>query len=120
MPFISIKEIPYVEMIPGYKVRFVHSDHLTIAYWKIDAWAPLPEHRHHQEQIAHVTNGKFELTMEWETKVLKYGENAIIPSNVLHSWKAITDCEIIDVFSPVRDEYREKYKDNSWILWNNT
>ncbi len=30
----------------------------------------------------------------------------VIPSNVIHSAVALTDCQVIDVFSAVREEYR--------------
>jgi hypothetical protein len=38
--------------------------------------------------------------------VMEEGEVAVIPSNIKHSGKTITDCYIIDVFYPVREDYR--------------
>ena len=54
----------------------------------------------------HVLEGEFELTVAGETKVLKPGQVAVIPSNVPHSGKALTKCYIIDAFYPVREDYR--------------
>jgi hypothetical protein len=31
-----------------------------------------------------------------------------IPSNTMHSGLAITNCFILDVFTPLREDYREK------------
>jgi hypothetical protein len=31
---------------------------------------------------------------------------ALIPSGVVHGGKTITACKVIDLFSPVREEYR--------------
>ncbi|MDE3089101.1 MAG: cupin domain-containing protein [Chloroflexota bacterium] len=54
----------------------------------------------------HVLEGEFELTDAGETKVLKPGQDAVIPSNIPHSGKALTKCYIIDAFYPVREDYR--------------
>ena len=58
------------------------------------------------EQIMHVQEGEFEFTLDGKTK--NYGSNSVvvIPSNIPHSGIALTDCKIMDVFSPVREEYR--------------
>lgn len=36
----------------------------------------------------------------------KAGDVVVIPSNVVHYGQALTDVRVIDVFSPVREEYR--------------
>ena len=105
MIFKNLKDIPEKELIPGYKVKFVHSKNMTLAYWNIEKGAPLPEHSHKHEQVANVIEGKFELKVDNKTKVLEPGDVAVIPSNVKHSGKAITKCKLIDVFYPVREDY---------------
>ena len=55
-----------------------------------------------------VTKGEFELTINCETRILRPGNIAVIPSDVLHSAKAITDCEITDVFYPIREDYKNR------------
>ncbi len=106
MAFVNLKDIEQKELVPGYKVRFVHSDNMTLAYWDIDAGAALPLHSHPHEQVANVIEGKFEFTLENETRVIEPGDVVTIPSNVQHSGKAITTCRIIDVFYPVREDYK--------------
>lgn len=106
MPFIALNSINQVEKIPGYRVRFVHSQNMTLAYWDITAGAPLPEHSHPHEQVANILAGKFELTIAGESRLLDAGSVAIIPGGAVHSGRAITDCRILDVFYPVREEYR--------------
>lgn len=102
----DIQQIAQKEIVKGFKARFVHSEHTTIAYWEIEKGAELPLHSHIHEQIAMVTKGEFEMTIGGETQVYKPGKIAVIPSNVEHSGKALTDCEITDVFSPVREDYK--------------
>jgi quercetin dioxygenase-like cupin family protein len=106
MPYLTLDDLKEIEPVPGFKGRFVHSDHVTLAYWNIAAGSVLPQHAHVHEQIANVIEGEFEMTIAGETKVLKPGQVAVIPSNVLHSGKALTKCYIIDAFYPVREDYR--------------
>lgn len=106
MSFLNLKDFEEKEPVPGYKVRFVHSDNMTFAYWNIDAGAALPDHSHPHEQVANVIEGKFEFTLDGETKVIGPGDVVTIPGNVPHSGKAVTDCRIIDAFYPVREDYK--------------
>lgn len=106
MEIIELEKIPQKELIPGYNVRFVHSENVTIAYWEIKAGRKLPEHSHVHEQISHAISGDFELTVDEKVIRLKPGQIVIIPSNAKHSGLAITDCKMTDVFYPVREDYK--------------
>ena len=105
MAFIDLSERPTQEPVPGYHVRFVHSETMTMAYWTIEAGAPIPEHQHPHEQIATLIEGEFELTVGGETQRLGPGDVAVIPSNVPHAGRAVTPCRMIDAFQPVREDY---------------
>ena len=52
----------------------------------------------------HVIEGKFEFTINGKIHLCDKGSTFQIPSNVPHSGKAITDCIIMDFFSPKRDD----------------
>ena len=97
---------PPREIMPGFHGRLVHSDNMTFVHWNIDAGASLPEHAHMHEQVVNVISGEFELTVNGETQLLKPKQVVCIPSNASHSGRALTDCYIIDVFYPVREDYR--------------
>jgi quercetin dioxygenase-like cupin family protein len=104
--FLRFENLEVLEPVPGYKAVFVHSDNMTLAYWEIEEGAVMPEHSHPHEQVASVVEGRFELTVASESRVLDIGSAAIIPPNTLHSGKAITHCRLIDAFHPVREDYR--------------
>lgn len=92
-------------IIPGYRAKFMHSANMTFVLWDIDARAPLPEHAHPHEQVTHLLEGEFELTINDVTCVMKAGGVAVIPSNARHSGKALTPCRILDAFYPLREDY---------------
>ena len=106
MSYIKLADLEEREMIPGYRARFVHTEHMTLAYWTIRAGAPLPEHSHPHEQVVNLLEGEFEFNLAGEIQRLSPGMVVVITSNLPHSGKAITDCRILDVFYPVRDDYR--------------
>jgi quercetin dioxygenase-like cupin family protein len=79
---------------------------MTFVHWEIDAGASLPEHSHMHEQVVNMISGKFELKVDTETQLLGPKGVVCIPSNARHSGRAVTDCYIIDVFYPIREDYR--------------
>ena len=106
MLFHSLSEFAEKEFLPGFHGKMIHTDRMTLAFWEIKSESVLPEHSHPHEQVANVLEGTFELTIEGETQVLNPGMAAVIPSNAKHSGRALTDCRILDVFQPVREDYR--------------
>ncbi len=104
--FLKLKDIPVKEILPGFHGKFVHSEKFTTTFWEIEAGALLPEHQHFHEQTSQVVEGELEFTLEGETQILKPGDFVVIPSNAIHSGKALTFCKVIDVFCPVREEYK--------------
>ena len=106
MTFLDLGQIEEKALAEGCKVQFVHSSNMTLAYWNLEPGASLPQHSHPHEQVASILEGQFELTVDGETRLLGPGSVAIVPSNAPHSGRAVTDCRIIDVFYPVREDYR--------------
>jgi quercetin dioxygenase-like cupin family protein len=106
MPFIQLNDSPVREIFPGFRGHFVHSANMTFVHWTVLAGSALPPHSHPHEQVVHMIEGEFELTIDRETRRLGPGSVAIIPSNATHSGRAITECRIIDAFYPIREDYR--------------
>lgn len=105
MNLIAVDHMPEREAFPGFFGRFIRSERMTFVYWRIPAGTPLPEHAHPHEQVAHGLDGQFEFVIGGEKQVLGPGCVAIVPPNVPHSGRALTDCSILDVFSPIREDY---------------
>jgi len=106
MTLTHLSEIAAREIVKGFHGKFVHTDHITVTFWEIDAGALLPEHAHPHEQITIVISGQLELTVGGERRVLENGLVEVIPGNTPHSGRGLTACTVIDVFYPARDDYR--------------
>jgi quercetin dioxygenase-like cupin family protein len=106
--FTTLNETESKEIIPGFFARFVHTKNISIVFWEATAGSTFPEHSHPHEQIATIQQGKFQLTINGETKILEEGLVAVIPSNAKHSGIALTDCKLMDVFYPVREDYKQR------------
>ena len=104
--FHEFSAIPTKEIAPGFFSKLIHTANNTINFIEVKAGNIVPDHQHVHEQLSFLIEGQFQLTVNDEVQLLDAGLFAVIPSNVRHSGLAITDCKLIDVFSPVRQDYR--------------
>ncbi|MCB0376063.1 MAG: cupin domain-containing protein, partial [Sinomicrobium sp.] len=93
-------------IVPGFWGKMYHTEGMTFSHWTIEADAELPEHRHPHEQLSYLLEGVLEFTIEGMTKVIVPGKLVVVPPNAPHSVKAVTDCVVIDIFHPVREDYK--------------
>jgi quercetin dioxygenase-like cupin family protein len=103
----SLADVKTHEIMPGFHGKFVHTDNMTFAYWTVAKGAVLPEHKHHHEQVVNMLEGELEITAGGVTHLLRAGDILPIPGNTLHSGRAHTDVKVLDVFNPVREDYRK-------------
>jgi quercetin dioxygenase-like cupin family protein len=101
-----IKEVPAKELIAGFTGHYVHGKDLTLGYIEIKAGNELPQHSHLHEQITYIIEGQLDMVIGGKDVSLTAGSYYVIPSNVSHGAFAATDCKVIDVFNPVREDYR--------------
>lgn len=105
MPLVDSSELPSLERLPGWTGRVFHSENMTFAYWDIAEDAvPLHEHRHPQEEVWHVVEGKLALTIDGVEHIASPGCAAIVPPDTPHSARALSACRAIVVDYPIRDE----------------
>jgi quercetin dioxygenase-like cupin family protein len=103
---IDINKIKSVEMFAGFTAKFIHTENLTLGFWEVKKDAVLPEHSHINEQVTQVLEGELELTIDGKTAIYRAGCLVVIPPNLTHGGKAITDCKLFDVFHPSREDYK--------------
>ena len=105
MTTTNLDDLPEKSPFPGWRGKFIRSAGMTFVYWDVPAGTVLPEHSHPHEQVAHTFEGEFEIVVAGIKQVLRPGSVTIIPPHAVHSGRAITDCRILDVFCPVREDY---------------
>lgn len=63
------------------------------------------EHTHPHEQCGYVISGKYKMTVEDEVFILTAGDSYAVPGNVRHSFEVLEAGEVVDVFTPQREDY---------------
>ena len=62
-------------------------------------------HHHFHTQATYCAEGKFEFEIDGEKQVVKAGDGVYIQPNLLHSAVCLEAGILIDVFSPVREDF---------------
>ena len=105
MPFIDTRDLKVIERLPGWHGRYFHSPSMTFAHYEFASGASIHEHFHPQEEVYEVIEGELEVTIDGESQVARPGVVAIIPGNVRHSVKALTDGRAIIIDYPLRQGF---------------
>jgi quercetin dioxygenase-like cupin family protein len=105
--FNTLAALPERRILDGtIRGHYAHLPGMTIGEVRLDAGTVVPLHAHPHEQISYVIDGQFEFTVDDETTTLGPGMAVMIPGGAIHGGKTLTECLVIDVFSPARDDYR--------------
>jgi len=102
----TIKSIPSKEIVPGITGYYAHGDKHTLGYVELKKGSVVPEHHHPHEQITYILEGQLNMVIGGQPCLLTQGTYHVIPSDTPHSAVAITDCKVIDTFSPTREDYK--------------
>ena len=90
-----------------YRQILGYDDKVLMARIKFDTGGIGAVHEHLHSQVTYVIAGKFELQIGEEKKVLKSGDAFYIPPHVHHGAVCLEAGELIDVFSPAREDFLE-------------
>jgi len=98
--------IDHEVMSPEIARRVVHTARMTTARIYIKKGGVVPRHSHDNEQISHVLEGR--LLFELDDKSVEAGPGEIVEigSNEPHKVTALEDSLAMDVFAPVREDWR--------------
>ena len=105
MPIVDTNALKVVERLPGWRGRYFHSANMTFAHYEFDKGAAIHEHFHPEEEVYEVIDGELEIAIDGVTQIARPGLVAVVPSNVRHSVKALTDGRMIVVDHPRREGF---------------
>ena len=106
--FIESSKVKRQELAPGVSIRTMWGEKIMVSILESAPHAVVKDHVHPHEQAGIVLQGEFEMNIGHETKHMRPGDAYVIPGGVEHGivgddgWALV-----LDVFSPVRDEYKK-------------
>ena len=94
------------QLIEGVELStLVHGEKTLMGQFKIAKGSAIPAHSHPHEQTGIMISGKLRFNVDGEIMDAEAGDSWCLPGNVEHSAEALEDSIIIEVFSPVREDY---------------
>jgi quercetin dioxygenase-like cupin family protein len=97
----------YQQVAPGVFLRTLQAGKNThMVAFRLLAGKKIPSHSHPHEQCGYLVSGR--VTMERADRELQNfgpGDSWVIPGDVAHGVEVMEDALVIEVFSPVREDY---------------
>jgi quercetin dioxygenase-like cupin family protein len=104
--FIDNSEVPWENVGKGVRRKIMAWDSkLMLVKVEFEKGGVGALHQHYHSQITHIESGVFEVEIGSEKKLLRGGDAYYIPPNVLHGARCMEDGVLIDVFSPMREDF---------------
>lgn len=104
--FIENSSIPWEDLGQGVKRKILaYNERLMVVKVEFEKGAIGVVHQHHHTQITHIDSGVFEVEINGDKKILKGGDAFFIPPNVMHGAVCLEPGILIDVFSPMREDF---------------
>src|SRR5947207_1145418 len=104
--FIENRDIPWEPTGPGMRRKIMAwYERLMVVKVEFERGAVGTVHQHPHSQITHIESGIFEVEIDNEHKVLTTGDAFYIPPNIMHGAVCLEAGVLIDVFSPMREDF---------------
>lgn len=107
--FIIDAEIPWQDLGGGLKRKIMsYDDNMMMVKIVFEKGGIGKPHQHIHTQMSYVESGTFEVTIGNEVKILKKGDGYYIPPNVMHGAVCKEAGVLIDMFTPMREDFVKK------------
>jgi quercetin dioxygenase-like cupin family protein len=115
--FLFGKDVPIEDVDPGIKRQILgHNDEIMLVKAIFESGAEGYQHEHYHSQVTYVESGVFDVTINGETKRQSAGDSYYIPPHVMHGAICIEAGVLLDMFSPIREDFFENYKNGETSL----
>ena len=105
--FPSAGEMGRHTIFPGVNIQTAACERLMMSVVDMKPGAVVEDHSHPHEQVGMVLGGKALFIIGGEEKMMVTGDLYRIPGGVVHRVVASEEgLRALDIFTPVRDEYR--------------
>ena len=99
-------DLGYREAVPGvWRKTLVYGEKTLLAEFKLEAGHTIPRHAHKHEQTGYLLSGAIQLTIGETAYDVRPGDTWCITGNIEHNAMIIADSVLVEVFSPVREDY---------------
>ena len=96
----------------------MHGERLTLGLVELEPDSVVPEHSHENEQLGILISGSVQFRVGDETRELDPGDTWCIPANTPHEVHTGPEGAVmIDVFSPVREDWKPLERFDRAPLW---
>ena len=86
--------------------RFVNAERMTIGRFELKAPGSLETHSHENEQVSCVLSGTVRFRFKDRDVIARGGDVVHIPSWAEHGVEILEDAVVIDVFTPIRSDWK--------------
>jgi quercetin dioxygenase-like cupin family protein len=105
MTLLRIDDEGWETLGNGIYRKYIHGMNVTVAQFKLTKGSVVKPHSHVHEQVSVVVQGKVRFTVGNDVYVMKAGDVVRIPPGVVHGAEALEDSLVVDVYSPIRDDW---------------
>ncbi|WP_159022315.1 cupin domain-containing protein [Formosa sp. L2A11] len=104
--YIITKDMEWEVLGGGVSRKFLGYDNqIMMVSVKFDKGALGAPHQHFHTQATYVVSGKFEFEIDGVKQIVEAGDGVYIEPNLLHSAVCLEEGQLIDTFSPVREDF---------------
>lgn len=104
---VKLGEVGPYEIAPGVQMHPLFGEGAMLSLVELLPDAVVPVHEHEHEQLGIVLSGEITMTIDGVDHPLRPDDAYQIPGGVPHGARAgASGCRVLDVFRPVREDYR--------------
>jgi quercetin dioxygenase-like cupin family protein len=103
--FEALQRLPEEKVTEQISRRVLAGERAMVVWWSMKAGVHAAAHHHPHEQVFWVLSGCMDFRLGGERRTCRAGDVGVIPGGVEHEAWFPEDTEVVDVFSPPREDF---------------